>query len=349
MLANGSGGERFLAREYKSIAQAALYECSRFVKIPAISTKPSTLSQHKHPTLLTFFTSETSRNPAPPTQPRYSQRNASVLQASWDVSSITPCICMRSPADRSLSAKRRSHSQISSRSRPVKGVRTPEVPDPTRTRGKNDHALTYPRKEGSGNWLESVVGFSGAEQKTPDEGKTSFAMDSRGMIPAEVEDFCWHWGRENEERKNAGYRGYVGRQRLEKPRDYEDILAANFPKTIENLGDSISSELEGNPPLWVTRRTGTHGQEVYINNAKILTERSNFQSKVIVGGDVKTQAAASVTRGQCLTWVVVCGSFHSSECEASESNLVNNAWLRKAKGSADEIDGDTVTVRVAPK
>ncbi|XP_043510659.1 fasciclin-1-like [Frieseomelitta varia] len=64
---------------------------------------------------------------------------------------------------------------------------------------------------------------------------------------------------------------------------------SNFPKTIENLGDSISSELEGNPPLWVTRRPGTHGQEVYINNAKILMERSNFQSKVIAGGDVKTQ------------------------------------------------------------
>ena len=64
---------------------------------------------------------------------------------------------------------------------------------------------------------------------------------------------------------------------------------SNFPKTIENLGVSISSELEGNPPLWVTRRTGTHGEEVYINNAKILTEQSNFQSKVTVGGDVKTQ------------------------------------------------------------
>lgn len=64
---------------------------------------------------------------------------------------------------------------------------------------------------------------------------------------------------------------------------------SNFPKTIENLGDSISSELEGNPPLWVTRRPSTHGQEVYINNAKILIDRSNFQSKVSVGGDVKTQ------------------------------------------------------------
>lgn len=64
---------------------------------------------------------------------------------------------------------------------------------------------------------------------------------------------------------------------------------SNFPKTIENLGDSISSELEGNPPLWVTRKASTHGEEVYINNAKILTEQSNFQSKVSVGGDVKTQ------------------------------------------------------------
>ncbi|XP_017877413.1 fasciclin-1 isoform X3 [Ceratina calcarata] len=64
---------------------------------------------------------------------------------------------------------------------------------------------------------------------------------------------------------------------------------SNFPRTIENLGDSVSSELDGNPPLWVSRRPSTHGEEVYINNAKILTERSNFQSKVIVDGDVKTQ------------------------------------------------------------
>lgn len=69
------------------------------------------------------------------------------------------------------------------------------------------------------------------------------------------------------------------------------FVSANSPKTIENLGDSISSELEGNPPLWVTKKTGTHGQEVYINNAKILMERSNFQSKVTVAGDVMTQVS----------------------------------------------------------
>ncbi|XP_076395949.1 fasciclin 1 Fas1 domain-containing isoform X3 [Megachile rotundata] len=64
---------------------------------------------------------------------------------------------------------------------------------------------------------------------------------------------------------------------------------SNLPKTLENLGDSISSDLEGNPPLWVTRRPGTDGEDIYINNAKVIINRSNFQSKVTVDGDIKTQ------------------------------------------------------------
>ncbi|XP_076287773.1 fasciclin 1 Fas1 domain-containing isoform X2 [Lasioglossum baleicum] len=64
---------------------------------------------------------------------------------------------------------------------------------------------------------------------------------------------------------------------------------ANLPKTIENLGDSISSELEGNPPLWVTKKQTAHGEEVYINNAKILMAQSNFESQVKVGDEMKTQ------------------------------------------------------------
>ncbi|XP_078040746.1 fasciclin 1 Fas1 domain-containing isoform X2 [Augochlora pura] len=64
---------------------------------------------------------------------------------------------------------------------------------------------------------------------------------------------------------------------------------SNLPKTLENLGESISSEFEGNPPLWVTRKQTARGEEVYINNAKILTDQSNFESKVNVGGEVKTQ------------------------------------------------------------
>ncbi|XP_011865961.1 PREDICTED: fasciclin-1 isoform X1 [Vollenhovia emeryi] len=64
---------------------------------------------------------------------------------------------------------------------------------------------------------------------------------------------------------------------------------SNRPLTIEELRDSISSELEGNPPLWITRRPGKYGVDVYINNAKILLEQSNFQSKLKVNGDTMTQ------------------------------------------------------------
>ncbi|XP_011262800.1 fasciclin-1 isoform X4 [Camponotus floridanus] len=64
---------------------------------------------------------------------------------------------------------------------------------------------------------------------------------------------------------------------------------SNRPLTIEELRDSISSELEGNPPLWITRTSGKYGVNVYINNAKILLEQSNFQSKLKVNGDTMIQ------------------------------------------------------------
>ncbi|XP_018059484.1 PREDICTED: fasciclin-1 isoform X2 [Atta colombica] len=64
---------------------------------------------------------------------------------------------------------------------------------------------------------------------------------------------------------------------------------SNRPLTIEELRDYISSELEGNPPLWITRRPGRYGVDVYINNAMILLEQSNFQSKLKVNGDTMTQ------------------------------------------------------------
>ncbi|CAL1681693.1 unnamed protein product [Lasius platythorax] len=67
------------------------------------------------------------------------------------------------------------------------------------------------------------------------------------------------------------------------------LVTANRPLTIEELRDSISSELEGNPPLWITRTPGKYGVDVYINNAKILLEQSNFQSKLKVNGDTMTQ------------------------------------------------------------
>lgn len=68
-------------------------------------------------------------------------------------------------------------------------------------------------------------------------------------------------------------------------------IPANQPLTIEELKDSISSELGGNPPLWITRRPGKYGVNVYINNAMVLLEQSNFQSKLKVNGETMTQAS----------------------------------------------------------
>ncbi|CAD6233869.1 GSCOCG00007363001-RA-CDS, partial [Cotesia congregata] len=65
-------------------------------------------------------------------------------------------------------------------------------------------------------------------------------------------------------------------------------LSANLPKTTDELGDTISSELEGNPPLWVTRKRGYPQDEIYINNAKIL-DGSNYRSKIHTSNGEKIQ------------------------------------------------------------
>ncbi|XP_051171468.1 fasciclin-1 isoform X2 [Leptopilina boulardi] len=54
-------------------------------------------------------------------------------------------------------------------------------------------------------------------------------------------------------------------------------------------GNSINSEFDGNPPLWVTRRQHGKHDEVYINNAKILTDQSNIELWIKVGSDTKKQ------------------------------------------------------------
>ncbi|XP_053594627.1 fasciclin-1 isoform X2 [Microplitis demolitor] len=69
---------------------------------------------------------------------------------------------------------------------------------------------------------------------------------------------------------------------------------SNLPKTTDELGDTISSELEGNPPLWVTRKRGHPQDEIYINNAKIL-EGSNFRSKINTPIGEKTQVLHKIS------------------------------------------------------
>ena len=53
---------------------------------------------------------------------------------------------------------------------------------------------------------------------------------------------------------------------------------------------SINSELDGNPPLWVTRRKNGRHEDIYINNAKILLDESNVELSIrLANGETKKQ------------------------------------------------------------
>ncbi|KAJ0178802.1 hypothetical protein K1T71_005577 [Dendrolimus kikuchii] len=60
--------------------------------------------------------------------------------------------------------------------------------------------------------------------------------------------------------------------------DMDDSLVlyhiSNLATTLTNLDYAISSELDGNPPLWVTRRRDTMHDDIYVNNAKVYVTRS---------------------------------------------------------------------------
>lgn len=48
--------------------------------------------------------------------------------------------------------------------------------------------------------------------------------------------------------------------------------------TLEQLGPTILSDLDGNPPLYVTKKRDQSGEHIYINDALILKSRSNIQT-----------------------------------------------------------------------
>lgn len=52
----------------------------------------------------------------------------------------------------------------------------------------------------------------------------------------------------------------------------------NLAFSLSQLGTMVLSELEGFPPLWVTRRKGPHGEEIFINNARVITSRSDYMT-----------------------------------------------------------------------
>lgn len=63
-------------------------------------------------------------------------------------------------------------------------------------------------------------------------------------------------------------------------------FAANVALTTGNLDQSVSSELPGNPPLWISRRDATAtAYDLYINDAKVIVgdilATSTYQDKQV--------------------------------------------------------------------
>ncbi|XP_031332591.1 fasciclin-1 isoform X1 [Photinus pyralis] len=55
----------------------------------------------------------------------------------------------------------------------------------------------------------------------------------------------------------------------------------SLAKTTDQLATMthINTELEGHPPLWITTKSDPNGNELYVNNAKILQDLSNIKAK----------------------------------------------------------------------
>lgn len=54
---------------------------------------------------------------------------------------------------------------------------------------------------------------------------------------------------------------------------------ANTPNKIEQLTPVMNTEMDGNPPIYITKRRSHHNEEFYVNNAQIIKSRSNVDMK----------------------------------------------------------------------
>lgn len=54
------------------------------------------------------------------------------------------------------------------------------------------------------------------------------------------------------------------------------MFIANIPLKLEQLAmkDYVGSELDGNPPIWITKKSP---EEIYVNQAKIVNHLANYE------------------------------------------------------------------------
>lgn len=57
------------------------------------------------------------------------------------------------------------------------------------------------------------------------------------------------------------------------------LLTVNTPNKLESLKAQVFTDMEGNPPIYITRKRTQQGDEMYVNNAMILKSRSNIELK----------------------------------------------------------------------
>lgn len=55
------------------------------------------------------------------------------------------------------------------------------------------------------------------------------------------------------------------------------LITATTATNLEGLDKSITSDFDGNPPLYITKRRKSNQDLIYINNAQIVRSRSNVQ------------------------------------------------------------------------
>lgn len=73
-------------------------------------------------------------------------------------------------------------------------------------------------------------------------------------------------------------------------------FAANVPVKLDKLDKSVLSELDGNPPIWITRKSP---EEIYVNQAKIVYHLANYEHN-------NTQGKPQVSKKLVVTFAALC-------------------------------------------
>lgn len=79
---------------------------------------------------------------------------------------------------------------------------------------------------------------------------------------------------------------------------------------MEHLKSNMLTEMDGNPPIYITKRRTQQGEEIYVNNAMIIKSRSNV--------DLKNENGKRQVGSDYKHWLMEDGTFSGKFGEASD-------------------------------